>query len=245
MRTEANNSEKKPCGETLGDVPAFARLAMAGIPYHVTQRGNYRQDVFRTAEDREIYLAYVASAATAYGLELHGWCLMTNHVHWIVLPRNETAMAQTFRRAHSRFASYVNRQHLHSSGHLWQGRYYSCPLDTGHFFKALLYVERNPVRAGLARSASAYPWSSAAARLGQNATPDYLALHLWSDQYNGPEWARMLEGDASDQGASELRSCSRQGKPYGSQLFIERFQERTKRDLRVRPVGRPPLATAD
>jgi len=108
-------------------MPAFARLAIPGIAYHVTQRGNYRQDIFVTEEDRETYLGYVASAALAYGLELHGWCLMTNHVHWIVLPKGELAMAQSFRRAHSRFASYVNRQHKRAAGHLWQGRYYSCP----------------------------------------------------------------------------------------------------------------------
>ena len=89
-------------------MPAFARVAIPGIAYHVTQRGNYRQDIFATEGDRETYLGYAASAALSYGLELHGWCLTTNHVHWIVLPKHEVSMAQSFRRAHSRYASYVN-----------------------------------------------------------------------------------------------------------------------------------------
>ncbi|MGH9656694.1 MAG: REP-associated tyrosine transposase [Bryobacteraceae bacterium] len=161
-------------------MPAFARVAIPGIAYHVTQRGNYRQDIFATDEDRETYLGYVASAALAYGLELHGWCLMTNHVHWIVLPKHEMAMAQAFRRAHSRFAGYVNRNHKRAAGHLWQGRYYSCALDEEHYFAALRYVERNPLRAGLVRSPAVYRWSSAPARLGLTPAPDSLQTYLWA-----------------------------------------------------------------
>jgi putative transposase len=76
-------------------MPAFARVVIPGIPYHVTQRGNYCQDIFFTPEDRIVYLDYLASAANAYGLELHGWCLMSNHVHWIVVPLHKDAMAQS------------------------------------------------------------------------------------------------------------------------------------------------------
>lgn len=224
-------------------MPAFARLAVPGIAYHVTQRGNYRQAVFETAEDREVYLGYVASAAIAYGLELHGWCLLTNHVHWIVLPRNEAAMAQTFRRAHSRFSGYVNRQHKRSSGHLWQGRYYSCPLDNPHFFQALLYVERNPVRAGLVRSPAEYQWSSAGARLGRVGAPVYLALSLWAASYSATEWALLLDEGEGAEEASAVRASTKQGKPYGSVKFVEELEARTGRDLRVRTVGRPGLET--
>ncbi|MGH2506760.1 MAG: REP-associated tyrosine transposase [Ktedonobacteraceae bacterium] len=152
-------------------MPAFARVAIPGIAYHVTQRGNYRQDIFATDEDHGTYLGYVASAALAYRLELHGWCLMTNHVHWIVLPEHEMAMVQAFRRAHSRFADYVKRKHKRAAGHLWQVRYYSCALDEEHYFAALRYVERNPLRAGLVRSPAVYRWSSAAARLGLAPAP--------------------------------------------------------------------------
>ncbi len=222
-------------------MPAFARVAVPDIPYHVTQRGNYRQDVFAAPEDRKLYLGLVASAAIAYGLELHGWCLMTNHVHWIVLPRNEAAMAQTFRRAQSRFAVHMNRQHKRSAGHLWQGRYRSCPLDRQHLFAALLYVERNPVRAGLVRSPAAYEWSSAAARLGYVSAPDYLTLSLWAGSYSAKEWATLLEGQMSTDKENALRASTKQGKPYGTAAFVDELEQKTNRYLRLRTVGRPTL----
>ena len=118
-------------------MPAFARVVIPEVAYHVTQRGNYRQAVFFAEKDRAVYLNYLTAAAQAYELELHGWCLMSNHVHWIVVPLNPNAMAQSFRRAHSRYAVYVNRQHKRRSGHPWQGRHYSCPLDDAHYGAAL------------------------------------------------------------------------------------------------------------
>jgi len=220
-------------------MPAFARLVIPGIPYHVTQRGNYRQDIFEADRDRETYLGYVASAASAYGLELHGWCLMTNHVHWVVLPKHEMAMAESFRRAHSRFASYVNRQHKRAAGHLWQGRYYSCPLDEEHFFTALRYVERNPVRAGLVRSPAAYQWSSARARLGLAPAPDYFQTYLWAASFSGQEWAELLTDEPGAEKEDQVRASTRQGKPCGTGTFVERIEATAGRDLRVRAVGRP------
>lgn len=245
MRTEAVKSERNsPSNLPVIQMPAFARVAVPGIPYHVTQRGNYRQDVFATERDREIYLEYVASAAVEYGLELHGWCLMTNHVHWIVLPKREMAMAQSFRRAHSRFASYVNRQHKRAAGHLWQGRYYSCPLDEEHFGAALLYAERNPLRAGLVRSAVAYRWSSAAARLGLVSAPDYLQTYLWAASFTAQEWASLLEDQCDAKKERTLRASTKQGKPCGNRSFIERIEAEAGWDLCVRAVGRPLLRRA-
>jgi putative transposase len=78
-------------------MPAFARVVIQEVAYHVTQRGNYRQAVFFAEKDRAVYLNYLTAAAQAYELELNGWCLMSNHVHWIVVPLNPNAMAQSFR----------------------------------------------------------------------------------------------------------------------------------------------------
>ena len=223
-------------------MPAFARVTIPEIPHHVTQRGNYRQDIFTTTQDRLTYLEYVTSAAAEYHLDIHGWCLMTNHVHWIVVPQVRNAMAESFRRAHSRFAAYINRQHKRACGHLWQGRYYSCPLDHAHFGAALLYVERNPVRAGLVRSAGEYPWSSAAARLGQIQAPSYLCLELWGRSFTTNEWRRLLADETRTETEDRLRASTKQGKPYGNTSFIDEMECRTGRNLRLRHGGRPPLS---
>jgi putative transposase len=226
-------------------MPAFARVAFAGIPYHVTQRGNYRQDVFFSDEDRATYLGFVVRAAENYHLDLHGWCLMSNHVHWVVIPHAPHAMAQSFRRAHSQYARYINSQNKRRSGHLWQARYYSCPLDEPHFDAALLYVERNPVRAGLANAATDYRWSSAAARVGLRTLPRFLKLHEWNKRYSPDNWQHRLTGAQDADMEQSLRASTLQGKPFGSPDFIEQFARATGRPMNVRPIGRPNTQKVD
>ena len=123
----------------------MARIVAVGVPYHVTQRGNNRQDVFFVNDDRRCYLDLLREASRRFGLEVLGYCLMTNHVHLLVVPRNEDALALGIGRAHWWYSRYVNRLHGRS-GHLWQGRFFSAPLEESHLWAALGYVERNPVR---------------------------------------------------------------------------------------------------
>ena len=87
---------------------------------------------------------------------------MPNHVHLVAVPDASDSLANALRRAHGRYAMYLNARRGRS-GHLWQNRFYSCALDGAHLAVALRYVERNPVRAGLAESVEQYRWSSAAA----------------------------------------------------------------------------------
>jgi putative transposase len=220
-------------------MPAFARVALPGVPYHVTQRGNYRQEVFFRPEDRAVYLQFVTKSARLHGLELHGWCLMSNHVHWIVVPTDKKAMADSFRQAHSQYSVYINQAEKRKSGHLWQGRYYSCPLDNAHFGAALLYVERNPARAGLVRVACDYLWSSAAARVGLTPVPGFLRLEPWARQYSAGEWRSLLEGNANPEVEQRVRVSTQQGKPCGSEDFVTEMEGRVGRELKVRAVGRP------
>jgi len=143
-------------------MPRIARIVIPGCPHHITQRGNNRQDVFFVDDDRQRYLAILAAQAERFGLTVQGYCLMTNHVHLIATPREPESLAKAVGRTHWLYTQYVNRLHGRS-GHLWQNRFYSCALDEPHFYAAMIYVERNPVRARLVRRAWRYPWSSAAA----------------------------------------------------------------------------------
>jgi len=115
-----------------------------GCGHHITQRGNNRADVFFLDDDRRVYLELLAEQADKYGLEVVRYCLLTNHVHLVAIPHAEEALAQAVGRTHFRYSQYVNRLHGRS-GHLWQGRFYSCALDERHFWQALKYVELNPV----------------------------------------------------------------------------------------------------
>jgi putative transposase len=146
----------------------MARFVAPGVAHHITQRGTARQVVFRTRSDRRVYLEMLRAQARHEGLRILAYCLMSNHVHLMAVPRDEASLAVVLRRVHGRYAQYFNARHGRS-GHLWQNRFYSCPLGPSHLWVARDYVETNPVRAGLAETAESYEWSSAAGRaVGQD-----------------------------------------------------------------------------
>jgi len=147
-----------------------ARIVMPERPHHITQRGNNRQDVFFVPDDYEAYLEILRQQSERYGLDVHAYCLMTNHIHLVATPQGGDSLAKAIGRTHWIYARLVNRLHGRS-GHLWQNRFYSCALDRDHLWRAIAYVERNPVRARLHRKAWLYPWSSAAAHCGQRERP--------------------------------------------------------------------------
>ena len=147
-------------------MPRIARIVVPGCAHHVTQRGNNHQDVFFVDDDRRVYLGLLKRAAAQYGLLIHGYCLMTNHIHLVATPKEEDSLAKALGRTHFAYAQYVNRLHGRS-GHLWQSRFFSCTLDEDHFWAALLYIEQNPVRARICRMPWRFAWSSAEAHVGE------------------------------------------------------------------------------
>jgi putative transposase len=121
-----------------------------------------RQYILHSDADRTVYLDLLRQNIEQHKLTLIGYCLMSNYVHLITVPPKANVLGLALKDTHGRHASYWNAIH-HSSGHVWQGRYYSCPLDEPHLWKALRYTARNPVRAGLVAKAESWAWSSAAA----------------------------------------------------------------------------------
>src|SRR5579864_1606293 len=143
----------------------LARVVTTDIPYHITQRGNGRRLVFETDTDRLVYLQLLQCDCNRHGRSVVGYCLMSNHVHLVAVPTRPDSMALALRHTHGCYAAYLNARQS-ASGHVWQGRFYSCPLDTPHLWAALRYAERNPVRAGVAVEPELYPWSSAPVHCG-------------------------------------------------------------------------------
>ena len=126
-----------------------ARVVVPGFPHHVTQRGNRRADVFETDGDREAYLRFLKQYADRHGLAVWAYCLMTNHIHLVVVPVREESLGLALRDTHTVYAMHFNTR-TKLSGHVWQGRFHSCPLDESHMWASVRYVERNPQN----------PWSS-------------------------------------------------------------------------------------
>jgi putative transposase len=218
-------------------MPRRARIVVPGIAHHITQRGNNRQPVFATDFDRQIFLDLLGDYAPRNGLSVWGYCLMPNHFHVIAIPQEPDALARTFRRLEADYARYFNVRQG-ACGHLWQARYYSTPMDDRYRWSALAYVERNPVRAGLARHAWAYRWSSAPARLGLGKSPAWLAFREWSRHWTRDEWKRALAKFDDAQFMEEMRDRTMTGFPLGGAL-TERLEQALGRPLRRGASGRP------
>lgn len=220
-------------------MPRLPRSVFAGLPHHITQRGNRREPVFFSDEDRQVYLAWLKEYADKHEVEVLAYCLMTNHVHLIAVPATDDGLQQTLKPLHMRYAQRFNRQR-DWKGHVWQGRFFSSPLDGAYLWAALRYVECNPVRAGMAEQAEDYRWSSAAAHCGQK--PDALLKFdsAWQQQLAAEkDWSAWLaQADDADK-LKTLRLNADKGLPCGDERFVERLGVMAGRSLAPRPRGRP------
>ncbi len=221
----------------------IARVVLPGVWHHVTQRGNQGQNVFFSEDDRKLYLGLLERHSGKHGLAITGYCLMTNHVHLLVVPARETSLARALGRAHNDYARMVHLRRG-DTGHLWQGRYFSCPLDERHRWEALRYVELNPVRAGLVTTPQQWPWSSAAAHLSGANRWGALSLADWFERWSGETWSIALaEGIADAALIERIREATRTGRPAGSEHFVDEAERRCGR--RLRPSKRGPQPTAN
>jgi putative transposase len=191
-----------------------------GVPHHITQRGNRRQQTFFCVEDYSAYLELMAEWCGRCGVEIWAYCLMPNHVHLVAAPQREDGLRRGIGEAHRRYTRRVNFRERWR-GHLWQERFASFPMDENYLMAAGRYVELNPVRAGLATNPFAYPWSSAAAHL--RGEDDVLAK-AGPLLERRPDWESFLaEGLAADV-ADEFRLHERTGRPLGGKTFVERLE---------------------
>ncbi|HNS22939.1 MAG TPA: transposase [Sedimentisphaerales bacterium] len=216
----------------------MARAIAVGCAHHITQRGNNREDVFLVDDDRRVYLQILQEQAGKYGLEILGYCLMTNHVHVVAIPRAEDSLAKGIGRTHVLYSQYINRFHKRS-GHLWQGRFHSCALDRRRLWVAMKYIEMNPVRARLCRRAWTYEWSSAAAHTDERAASDLLNLAWWYKQFSAEGWRKELAEGLTEDEVARIRLRTHTGRPLGSDGFVSKLETLLGRRVRALPVGRP------
>lgn len=219
-------------------MPRVARIVLPGVPHHITQRGNNRQDVFFVDDDRRAYLAILAEQAERFGLTIQGYCLMANHVHLIATPEADDSLAKAIGRTHFLYTQYINRRHGRS-GHLWQNRFYSCALGDPHLWLAMRYIERNPVRARIVRLAWNYRWSSAAAHVSEGPPAGCLDLTGWASVWSAAKWRNELRNPPEDEQVAALRLCTHRGRPLAGDRFLSKLEHRLGRRLRPLPVGRP------
>ncbi len=213
----------------------LARLVIPGMPHHVTQRGNRRQQTFFHEEDYAAYLELMAHWCREEGVEVWGYCLMPNHIHLIAVPSTEQSLRRGIGEAHRRYTRRINFREKWR-GYLWQGRFASFVMDEPYLLAAARYVELNPVRANLAADAAEWPWSSARAHLSGHDDRLVQASRLLALV---EDWKGLLATALDDEELRHLREHGRTGRPLGSATFVERLERRVGRLLKPRKGGRP------
>ena len=219
-----------------------ARLVVPGIPHHVTQRGNRRQPTFFSDSDYARYLALLRHGCAEAGTRIWAWCLMPNHVHLILVPSHDDGLRAALSETHRRYTSLINSREGWS-GHLWQSRFSSFPMDGRWLIACARYIELNPVRAGLTKAPEEWPWSSARAHLGlaQDGMTEVAPLLECV-----PDWRDLLDSGLGEEQRETIRARERSGYALGDDAFLADVAERSGRPVRPKPRGRPrkaPLAT--
>ena len=223
-------------------MPRMARLVAAGVPHHITQRGNNRQIIFVSDADRRLYLDLILEECQRCGIRVLGYCLMSNHVHLVAVPEFGDSFARGLRKAHSRYARVFNLRYGRS-GHLWQSRYYSCPLDADHLIQALAYVDLNPVRAGIVGEAELYPWSSARTHAALERSP--LIDEVSWKKFQGTEDRRAVQaGLVTANASAAIREATYGGRPLGNEAFVNALERQGGRMLRRQKPGPKPRRLA-
>lgn len=217
-------------------MPRIARAVAIGFPHLITQRGNYRQTVFDSDADYSQYLEWLKVYSVKYSLKIWAYCLMSNHVHFIVVPMAQDSMARTLNMLHMRYSQYKNTKQK-AAGHLWQGCFFSCVLDERHLYARVRYVENNPVRARMIKKAEHYKWSSAGSHvLGEI---DNLLSRDCYQLKMIKYWAAYLREKEDKTEVEDIRQDTRTGRPCGDEAFGKKIEEAVGRRLMALPHGRP------
>jgi len=221
-------------------MPRIARIVAAGYPHHITQRGNYQQTVFKKDSEYNDYLKWLNEYVKKYKLNILAYCLMPNHVHFVAVPDKPDSLARTFNTCHMRYSQYFNKKN-HLTGHLWQGRFFSCILDEKHLYATVRYVENNPVRAKLVKKAEDWQWSSAQIHL--NKGQSVLRLADVAEYMEVSDWGEYLSQKEDETAIAAIRSATLSGKPLGTGKFISKLEKIFGKHVRRLSAGRPKKQT--
>lgn len=219
-------------------MPRALRIVVPGVPHHVTQRGNHQKALFFSYNDRLEYYSILKKQCIRAGLAILGYCLMNNHVHLIAIPDDEDSLASAIGHAHGLYSRAMNL-HKKVTGHIWERRYYSCPMDESHFVRAILYVDWNPVRAGLVKKPDQWQWSSAKAHAGDADPAGLIDPHEWRILSDKIGWQDLMEMYDPSEDIQTIRHYTKTGKPLGDERFVRGIEEWLGYPVTRNRVGRP------
>ncbi|NOX96890.1 MAG: transposase [Nitrospirae bacterium] len=216
-------------------MPRIARGLTDGFIYHVLNRGNGKQEIFHKDQDYKGFVELIEEAKSRYSVKILAYCLMPNHFHLVVMPIQAEELSKYMQWL---MTSHVRRYHTcyGTSGHVWQGRFKSFMIqEDRHLLTVLRYVEGNPVRANLVKSAKDWMWSSNRESVGKNLhfLIDKLSIELPQD------WGRYIDEPLTANELAKLSESTNRGSPYGTPIWQMKVSKDLGLESTLRPRGRP------
>jgi putative transposase len=227
-------------------MPRTNRIAPGGWVFHVLNRGNARSEIFADDGDYRAFEKLMRETGERFGMRLLAYCLMPNHWHLVIWPRSDGDLARFMQRLTT---THVRRWHLHRGsvghGHLYQGIYKSFPVQQDeHFLTVCRYVERNALRANLAKRAEDWPWSSLAVRRLTPAQVERDGKPILAEwPVDRPrQWLRVVNEPQSPEELDALHRAVQRGRPFGGATWEKQAATRLGLESTLRPRGRPRMA---
>ena len=222
----------------------LSRLTLPGHPHHVIQRGNNRQAIFATPADYQLMLDLLEENARKFGVAVHAYVLMDNHFHLLATPQTADGLPQMMQAVGRRYVRHFNDRQQRS-GTLWEGRYKSTLIQTERYLLAcMVYIDLNPVRAGMVAQARDYPWSSHAHYIGLRTdkllTPHPLVWALGNTPFaREAAYADLVQAGVSAAQQQALTDSALRGWALGEPDFVRNLQKMTQRRVSKSTPGRP------
>jgi len=220
------------------------RLTLAAYPHHVIQRGNNRQSICLDSADFRSLKGVLESCAQRYQVAVHAFVLMDNHFHLLATPATDVALPKMMQAVGRGYVRYFNDRYLRT-GTLWEGRYKSTLIEPDRYLLAcMVYMDLNPVRAGIVASATDYPWSSyghfAGIRAEKLLTPHPLVWALGNTPFaREAAYAQLVQSGLTPVQETVLAEAALHGWALGSPEFLQNLQKKTPRRLSKKDPGRP------
>jgi putative transposase len=225
-------------------MPRRPRLAIAGIPWHIIQRGNNRSACFYADDDYRYYLARLKEQSQKYKCAIHAYVLMTNHVHLLLTPQKTESASLMMKHLGQRYVQYINKTYRRS-GTLWEGRFRSClTQEESYVLSCYRYIELNPARASMVSDPSDYPWSSYCTNaLGKDndlLTPHFLYKGLGKDiEERQAAYRELFKAHLEDEIIGDIRKATNGNFALGNEKFKHEIEHMLKRRARPGKSGRP------
>jgi putative transposase len=220
-------------------MPRPRRAAEGGFVYHVLNRANAGLTIFQTEEDYAAFERVLAQAVARLEMRLLAYCVMPNHFHLLVWPRDDGDLSQFMRWL---TVTHTQRWHAHhrtaGTGHLYQGRFKSFPVQSDeHFLTVGRYVERNALGAKLVRRAEDWRWSSLSARRARR-DGDRPSLTPWPIE-RPHDWTARVNRPFGPKEEETIQQSIQRGQPFGSASWQASVAARLGLESLFRPRGRP------